>query len=133
MKKITKGFLSLLQKPEWYFMKYDGRRREFRGIDKKAWDEAKKKAFRRRFIRTTSEDYVVSQLRKAYLSIKDLSKPEHGRYQKVAMYGYTWLYLCSPIYGHSDYNKSRLLPIKGHEKECEWLIKVSERTANANA
>lgn len=132
MNKITKDFLSLLKRQNWYNEKYDGRRREFRGIDKESWEEAKKKAIYRRFCRTKSYDYVVSQIRIAYLTVKDRSKPEHGSYQKVAMYGYTWLYLCSPIYGHSDYNKSRLLPIKGHEKECEWLIKVSEKTAKSN-
>lgn len=132
MKKITKDFLLLLQQPNWYDKKYDGRRKEFRGIDKNAWNEAKEKAFRRRFVRTTSEDYAVSDLRQAYNSIKEWSKPEHGRYQKVAMYGHSWLYLCSPVYGHSDNNKARILPIKGHEKQCEWLIKVSERTAKAN-
>ena len=132
MNKITKDFLSLLKSPNWYNEKYDGRRREFRGIDKESWEEAKKKAIFRRFFRPRSEEYVVSQLRKAYLTIKDRSKPEHGSYQKVAMYGYTWLYLCSPIYGDFDYNKLRLLRIKGHEKECEWLIKVSKRIANAN-
>ena len=133
MKKITKGFLSLLQKPEWYFMKYDGRRREFRGIKKESWKEATQKAMHRRLVRSLEDNCAVSQLRKAYNAVKECAKPEHGRYQKVAMYGYTWLYLCSPIYGHSDYNKSRLLPIKGHERQCEWLIKVSERTANENA
>ena len=132
MKNITKDFLLLLKNPDWYNKKYDGRRREFRGIDKESWKDAQEKAFYRRFFRTKSKDYVENQLRKAYLRSKEWSRPEHGRYQKVAMYGHTWLYLCSPIYGHSDYNKSRLFPIKGHEKECEWLIKVSERTANAN-
>ena len=132
MNKITKDFLSLLKNPHWYNEKYDGRRREFRGIDNESWEEAKKKAIYRRFCRTKSYDYVVSQIRIAYLTVKDRSKPENGSYQKVAMYGNTWLYLCSPIYGHSDYNKSRLLPIKGHEKECEWLIKVSEKTAKSN-
>ena len=126
MKKITKDFLSLLKSPHWYNEKYDGRRREFRGIDKESWEEAKKKAIYRRFFRTKSEEYV-SQLRKAYITIKNMSKPENGSYQKVAMYGYSRLYLCSPIYGLCDYNKSCLLPIKGHEKECEWLIKVSEK------
>lgn len=121
---------SIFRKDHWWDLKYDGRKKMFRGISKKEWLAAKQKAFRRRYIRTTADDYVVSRLRKAYLSIKEWSKPEHGSYQKVAMYGHTWLYLCSPIFGHSDYNKSRILEIKGHEKECEWLIKVSERVAN---
>lgn len=131
MKKITDNFLSLLQKPHWYDEKYDGRKKEFRGISKTEWREAKEKAFYRRHVRTTAKDYAISPLRKAYNYIQERSKPQNGRYQKVAMYGHTWLYLCSPIYGHADYNKARILPIKGHEKQCEWLIRVSERVANA--
>lgn len=130
MKTITKDFLTLFQNPNWFNLKYDGRKKMFRGISKDEWYVAQQKAIRRRYFRTTSADYVVSNLRKAYLSINEWSKPEHGSYQKVAMYGHTWLYLCSPIFGHSDYNKSRILEIKGHEKQCEWLMKVSERVAN---
>ena len=129
MKKITKDFLSLLKTPNWYDKKYDGRKKEFRGIDRHEWFDAKEKAIKRRLYRTIEDNRTVSRLRYAYNAVKECSKPENGNYQKVAMYGFTWLYLCSPIYGHSDYNKSRLMPIKGHEKECEWLIKVSERTA----
>lgn len=130
MKKITEDFLSLLKNPYWFNKKFDGRKKEFRGIDKKEWFDAQKKAIRRRYVRTTSKDYEVSKLRQAYNAIKEWSKPEHGNYQKIAMYGHTYLYLCSPIYGHSDYNKHRILEIKGHEKECEWLMNVSKRVAN---
>lgn len=132
MTEKTKTLKELFQNLYWFNWKYDGRKKIFRntGISKKEWYEMKAKAVKRRYIRTTAKDYVISPLRKAYISIKDWSKPEHGRYQKVAMYGNTWLYLCSPIYGHSDYNKVRILPIVGHEKQCEWLVKVSERIAN---
>lgn len=44
-------------------------------------------------------------------------------YSKVAMMGETYLYACSPVYGHNDYNKARILPKKGNEKFCEILIK----------
>ena len=122
----------IFSKERWYDMKYDGRKKMFRGISKKDWCDAKQKAFRRRFVRTTADDYVISELRKAYLRIKEWAKPERGSYQKIAMYGHTWLYLCSPVFGHDDYNKSRIYPIKGHERECEWLIKVSERVSNGS-
>lgn len=132
MKKVTKDFLALIKSPNWFDEKYDGRKKPFRGIDKQEWNEAKRKAFKRRYIRTTANDYIVSDLRKAYFSIREYSNPRYGRYQKIAMYGHTWLYLCSPIYGHADYNKARILPIKGHEKECEWLIKVSKRISSGS-
>lgn len=44
-------------------------------------------------------------------------------YTKVAMLGDSWLYGCSPVYGHRDYNKARILPIAGNERTCELLIK----------
>lgn len=44
-------------------------------------------------------------------------------YTKVAMYGHTFLYACSPVFGHTDYNRSRILEIKGNERFCELLIK----------
>lgn len=49
-------------------------------------------------------------------------------YSKIAMYGHTHLYFCSPIYGHKDYNKVRCCTIEGNENFCEKIIKISERT-----
>lgn len=43
-------------------------------------------------------------------------------YSKVAMMGETYLYACSPVFGHKDYNKSRMLLRKGNERFCEILI-----------
>ena len=124
----------IFKKDHWWDKKYDGRKKEFRSLpmSKQEFWDAKQKAIRRRYIRTTADDYVVSKLRQAYLAVKEWAKPEHYNYQKVAMYGHTWLYLCSPVYGHSDYNKSRILQIAGHERQCEWLIKVSQRVANGS-
>jgi hypothetical protein len=48
-------------------------------------------------------------------------------YAKRPMYGYTHLYFCSPIYGHSDYNKWRTIEIKGNEKFCEKLIAYADK------
>ena len=114
---------------DWHSLKYDARKKMFRGVDKEDFKEAQDKHFHRNYVRTTSGDYTVSELRKAYNSVKKWSKPENGSYQKVAMYGNNWLYLCSPVYGHADYNKSRILRMKGHETQCEWLIRVSEKTS----
>lgn len=48
-------------------------------------------------------------------------------YSKIAMYGHTHLYFCSPIYGHKDYNKVSCCEIKGNEKFCEKIIEISNR------
>ena len=113
----------------WWNMKYDGRRKIFKGLSKKEFAVAQEKAVRRRYFSVPY--YEKSLLRRCYESVCDWAKPVHGSYQKVVMYGYTYLYLCSPIYGHSDYNKSRLIPIKGNERECEFLMRVSNRVANS--
>ena len=49
------------------------------------------------------------------------------QYTKVPMLGHTHLYLCSPFFGHKDYNKSSVLPIKGNERFCELLINYSNK------
>ena len=43
-------------------------------------------------------------------------------YTKYPTYGHTHLYFCSPVHGHSDYNKWRALPIEGNEKFCKTLV-----------
>lgn len=48
-------------------------------------------------------------------------------YAKRPMMGYTHLYFCSPVYGHSDYNKACMIPIKGNERFCELVIKYADK------
>lgn len=66
------------------------------------------------------KQYIVEYLKKQCLD------PE-SNYAKRPMLGYTHLYFCSPVYGHSDYNKWRALPIKGNERFCELVIKYADR------
>lgn len=63
---------------------------------------------------------------------KYLSEP-FSAYTKVPMLGHTRLYLCSPAYGHSDYNKSSVLPIAGNERFCEVLIKYAQKFIQYNS
>lgn len=48
-------------------------------------------------------------------------------YAKRPMLGNTHLYFCSPIFGHSDYNKVRSIPIAGNERLCELAIKYADK------
>lgn len=64
--------------------------------------------------------YIIQYLKK---QCADPTSP----YAKRPMYGYTHLYFCSPIYGHSDYNKWRALKIEGNEKFCEKLIAYADK------
>lgn len=50
-----------------------------------------------------------------------------SNYAKRPMMGETWLYFCSPIYGHNDYNKRRMIPIQGNERFCELVIKYANK------
>lgn len=56
-------------------------------------------------------DYTKEQLKNPVTS-----------YTKYPTFGHTHLYFCSPVHGHSDYNKWRALPIAGNEKFCKTLI-----------
>ena len=58
--------------------------------------------------------------------LKNCANPT-SNYAKRPMYGHTHLYFCSPVYGHSDYNKWRAIPIKGNERFCELVVKYADR------
>lgn len=57
-------------------------------------------------------------------------KNPYSPYAKRPMLGLTHLYFCSPVYGHSDYNKWCALPIKGNERFCETIIKYADKYFN---
>lgn len=66
-------------------------------------------------------------------SLKDEIKHQGTPYSKVPLMGHTHLYFCSPVYGHSDYNKWRACEIKGNERFCELIISVAKKCiANYN-
>lgn len=50
-----------------------------------------------------------------------------SNYAKRPMMGQTHLYFCSPVYGHSDYNKTRMIPIDGNERFCELVIRYADK------
>ena len=57
---------------------------------------------------------------------RELTRP-FDSYTKRPVMGFTNLYLCSPVYGHRDYNKSILMPIAGYERFCELIVRVADR------
>lgn len=63
---------------------------------------------------------VVKKLRR---ECQDVTSP----YAKRPMMGHTHLYFCSPVYGHSDYNKARMIPIEGNERFCELVIRYADK------
>lgn len=73
------------------------------------------------------EFYMANIKHEAIQYLKEQLKDVHSPYAKRPMMGYTHLYFCSPVYGHSDYNKWRCMPIKGNEKFCEVIIKLADK------
>ena len=59
--------------------------------------------------------------------LKEECQDPTSNYAKRPMLGHTHLYFCSPIYGHSDYNKCRMIPIEGNERFCELVIKYADK------
>lgn len=76
-----------------------------------------------------SKHGVYEPLRKRYIVeyLKEQCLDPDSNYAKRPMLGHTHLYFCSPVYGHSDYNKWRALPIEGNERFCELAIKYADR------
>lgn len=74
----------------------------------------------------------IEPLRKQYIVdyLKEQCKNPTSKYAKKPMLGHTHLYFCSPVYGHSDYNKWRALPIEGNEAFCEAVIKYANKFFN---
>ena len=55
--------------------------------------------------------------------LEDVKSP----YAKRPMMGHTHLYFCSPVYGHSDYNKWRAMPLEGNERFCGLLVQLANK------
>lgn len=62
--------------------------------------------------------------------LKKQCQDVRSNYAKRPMMGHTHLYFCSPVYGHSDYNKWCALPIEGNERFCETVIKYADKFFN---
>ena len=48
-------------------------------------------------------------------------------YTKRPMIEGKHLWFCSPYYGYKDYNKHKMMPIKGNERFCELLVKLADK------
>lgn len=56
----------------------------------------------------------------------EINRP-FGTYTKRPVMGKTHLYFVSPTYGFDDYNKRRMMPIKGNERFCELLVRMGDK------
>ena len=48
-------------------------------------------------------------------------------YTKRPIMGKTRLYFASPFFGHGDYNKACMMPIRGNERFCELICKLADK------
>lgn len=72
------------------------------------------------FYRGDARKCVVDMLKQ---EIQDVFSP----YAKRPMMGHTGLYFCSPVYGHHDYNKARMIDIEGNERFCELVVRYGDK------
>lgn len=87
----------------WQWMKFDGRKKIFRGIDRVAFEKAKAKSQYRMMRR-----YVPgAKGRCESLAAVDFCRSGRGTsYEKRIIEGCGYLWFASPLYGLTDYNKS---------------------------
>lgn len=95
------------------------------------WKNKEKWAYNINFF-TKAKYYDLNWINKsnALYMLKRLIKDKLSQYTKIAMYGKTHLYFCSPVYKHNDYNKIRCCEIKGNENFCFKIIELSNRIYN---
>lgn len=93
--------LELFNISGWFVLKYDGRKRIFKGITREEY-----RAMSDKHIERIGKNYIPK-----YEPIKELQRDitfyrKAGRYTKRLIIGNTHIYWASPVYGHQDYNKS---------------------------
>ena len=93
------------------------------------------------FVKNTNKPIPTDQAIKSFawkkanekhLAIEALKKhieiwKTNAAYAKRPMMGNTHLWFCSPVYGFSDYNKWRAMPIEGNERFCETICKLADK------
>lgn len=92
----------IFKKKDWCYTKFDGRKKIFRGMTKAEFAAAKDKYFAHkcaRYVSLTGKCYAIEK-------VESLKRYVGTPYEKVIIEGNKHLYIASPIYGHSDYNKT---------------------------
>lgn len=87
----------------WEYMKFDGRRRCFRGMTKAEFAAAKDRHFAHIRARYGSAPECKC---KSLETVDFLKRYARTNYEKIIIEGNKHLYISSPIFLHADYNKS---------------------------
>lgn len=105
--------------------RYDGRKAQFKGVDAVEYAIAYEKKLYRSFYKNSPE--IKHRYRRVFNEVKyNLTRPRDN-YTKLPIIGNTYIYNASPIFGHRDYNKARLIEIKGNERFINWLFAYVEK------
>lgn len=88
---------------DWNRLKFDGRKKEFKGVDRVAFEAAKEKSIYR-----MAHKYVPElDGRTESLKAVDFCKLGRGtKYEKTLLPGGKYIWFASPLFGMNDYNKS---------------------------
>lgn len=106
--------------------RYDGRKAQFKGVDAVEYAVAYEKKLYRAFYKNCTER-KVHRYREVFNEVKyNLTRPRDN-YTKLPIVGNTYIYNASPVFGHRDYNKARLIEIKGNERFINWLFAYVEK------
>lgn len=114
-------------KKKYFNMKrYDGRLEQFKDVDAAEYVVAYEKKISRYIIWNLPER-KEHPYREVFNEVRyNLSRPRN-RYTKLPIIGNAYIYNASPEFGHQDYNKSRLIKIKGNERFINWLFAYVEK------
>lgn len=103
----------------WQFMKFDGRKKIFRGVDRAAFDAAKERSVKRLIWKYIPE---VDQRCESLKAI-DFCKLGRGTsYAKCLMPGGEYIWFTSPCFGIDDYNKAIFAPNTERNRRKAALI-----------
>ena len=97
--KIMKNY-AIYKKERWMFERFDGRKKLFRGITKEEFAAAKARCFKR-----WGGSSELKEKCAILETVEFLKKYVNTNYEKIIIEGNKHLYIASPIFLHSDYNK----------------------------
>lgn len=106
-------------------MKFDARKKIFRGISKAEFEAAKEKHDYRR---DHSSEPATGSICRNIRELEELGRYRNTPYFKIIIEGGEWLWLASPVYRHNDYNKCRWAPNTPKERrKAEIVNKIISR------
>lgn len=115
--------MEIYKMEKWWFKKYDGRRKEFKGLTKQAFEEARDKHILRYWRSEFAAVRSEATPRAAYSRAKHYNNEELKSYRKIVAIDSGHVWLISPVYKWSDYNKSTILRADKYPRTAMWLAK----------